>query len=497
MSEALHALLRVVDLGILAHLVLGVALGLVGGALPGVTITLTLALLLPFTFYVSPEAALALLLGAYVAGFTGGAFSAITLNIPGTPSAAGTAIDGYPLARKGEADWALFLAVVASFLGGLVGWTVLVLFTPIVAGFALRFGPPEIATLVLSALTLVIVFSSGDLVKGLLSAALGASFAMVGLDPLSGVPRYTLGRLELQDGIPFLVALIGLFAYPQLLLAVGARTDVFVPSVAFRLSRLLRRVFSWILLKVIAVSGLLGALVGAIPGTGGPIAVFLAYGAVRRFVPVERRRLLGQGAEEGVAACEAANSAVTPGAMMPLITLGIPGDPVTAILLGALIIHGLAPGPLFFQNHRDFVFEIFALLFMAIVATALMALVGARALLLALRVPQAYLVSLIAVLVTLGTYSIRNSFFDVGMALGFGLLGYILLRQGFSLIPLLLALILFEPLERNFRLGLTLSGGDLSIFVTRPLALLFLVIACLAFVLSLRNERIRAARSRS
>lgn len=459
---------------------IGVVLGLLVGALPGVTISLGMVLLLPLTFGLDSITAMSLLLGLFAAGMTGGSYSAILLNIPGTPSASATGLDGHPLARAGEAGKALGVSVISSFYGGLFSLGCLVLSAPLIARVALQFGAPEQFALMALGLSLICAFASRSVLRGLISGVLGLLLTTVGLDPLMGTPRFTFGWVELQAGILFIPAMIGLFAVPQVIQGMRKAGGGVIPRFEVGLTGMLP---SWHNLarlhRSMLVGSLIGTGVGALPGTGGPIAVFLAYDAARR---VSRNpETFGRGSMEGVAAPEAANNGVTGGALIPMLTLGIPGDPITAILLGVLIIQGLAPGPLLFQEHPQFVYGVFWALALANVMTLAVALLSVRWIVQVLRIPQRVLVPAIAALCIVGAYGIRNTLFDSLVMLAFGALGYVLQRYRFPVVPMIIGLVLGPEVEEQFRLSLILSAGDVTVFLRHPIAAGFLTLTALAF----------------
>lgn len=459
----------------------GVVLGLVVGAMPGLTISLGMVLLLPLTFGLNSITAMALLLGLFAAGMTGGSISAILLNIPGTPSASATVLDGHPMAQAGQAGRAMGVAVCSSFYGGLFSLTCLVLSAPLIARVALRFGAPEQFALLTLGLTLICAFAGESLLKGLISGVLGLILTTVGQDPLMGTPRFTFGSVDLQAGILFIPALIGLFAIPQVIQGMRRGAARVIPQFKVGISGMLPSLRDLLHLnRSMLIGSAIGTGVGAIPGTGGPIAVFLAYDVARRLS--RNRESFGHGTPEGVAAPEAANNGVTGGALVPMLTLGIPGDPITAILLGALIIQGLAPGPLLFKEHPEFVYGVFWALLLANVTTLLVALLSVRWIVQVLRVPQRVLIPTIALLCIVGSYGIRNTFFDSLVMLCFGAIGYVLIRYGFPVVPMIIGLVLGQDLEEQFRLTLILSAGDLTAFLRHPIAAAFLSLTLLVFL---------------
>ncbi len=469
---------------------LGALLGLVVGMIPGMTISTGIIIVLPLTFVLDPAFSIALLLGLYVGGMMGGSFSAILLNIPGTPSASATALDGYPMALRGEAGKALGTSIIAGFTGGMFSFLCLYFIAPNLAEIALEFRAADLFSLVLFGLTVICSFAARSLVKGLLSAVIGLLIVTVGLDPVMGTARFTFGDANMLAGIHFLTALLGLFAIPQLMdnLATpgngaGQVTQTRFGSVLLRLSDLKA-------IRIpVSIGSATGAFLGILPGVGGPIAAFVSYDYAKKASREPER--FGDGAIEGVAAPEAANNAVTGGALIPMMTLGIPGDPVTAILIGALLVHGLAPGPLLFLERGDFAYGVIFSFFWANIFNLVIALAGLRLLVKLLATPRALLMPTIAVLCVIGSYALRNSFFDVYVMFFFGLLGLAMRWLDMPVVPLLLALVLGGQLEEHLRVALTGSRGDVTVFFTSPFSLLFLCLAAVSVVWSFVAEHRR------
>lgn len=473
--EALHAALAMaLQMDALLAVVLGSVLGLIFGAIPGLTFSMALALMLPLTFSLSPTAGMALLVGTYIGGMTGGSVAAILLGIPGTPSAAATVLDGYPLSRQGQASKALGLAVIASVFGGLFSLLVMIFVSQYVAALAIEFGPVEIFALVLFGLSTICGLAEKSLVRGLIAGVLGLMLMVIGLDELDGVPRLTFGVTDLLSGVNLVVAMIGLFAVPQIMETFLAhpqqgRGDGWAGKVHAELPSL-RELWGhgWLMLR----SAVLGTAIGAIPGTGGPIAAFLAYDQARRFS--RRGGTFGEGNPEGVVAPETANNAVTGGAMIPLLSLGIPGDPATAVMLGGLLIHGLRPGALLFQQNPQQVYGIYIGFILAYVTVLVTQLFGIRLLVQVLRIPSHYLAVGILGMCGVGSYAIRNAIGDVYLMAGMGLLGYVLLRLRIPVTPVVLGLVLGPILENEYRTALILSGGDHTTFFSSVPALVLL-----------------------
>ncbi len=463
--------------------------GLVVGMIPGLTISTGIIIVLPLTFVLPPDISIALLLGLYVSGMTGGSFSAILLNIPGTPSASATALDGHPLAASGDAGRALGIAITASFLGGLFSFLCLYFIAPVLADIALKFQSPDLFSLVFFGLTIICSFAAKSLVKGLMSAAIGLLIVTIGQDPMVGTARFTFGQINLISGIHFLTALIGLFAIPQLV-------DNFADKMKKKsatgttknITRVLPRLSDLKAIKLpVSIGAPIGSFLGILPGAGGPIAAFISYDYAKKFS--RKPEEFGKGAPQGIAAPEAANNAVTGGALVPMMTLGIPGDPVTAILIGALLIHGLAPGPLLFIERGDFAYGIIFSFFWANIFNIIIALIGLRYLVKVLSIPRTLLMPTIAILCVIGSYALRNNFFDVYVMFGFGLLGLIMRWLDMPVVPLLLALVLGRQLEEHLRVSLISSQNDVTIFFTSPFSLFFLCLAAASVVWSFYAEK--------
>jgi len=470
----------------------GSIVGLLFGAIPGLTFSTALALMMPLTFGLDTVPAIALLLGVYSGGMTGGAASAVLLGIPGTPSAAATVFDGYPMALKGEASLALGASVIASAFGGLFSLVVMMLLIEQVAAVAIRFGPAEIFALVLFGLSTICGLAEKSLLRGLVAGVLGLMLMIVGLDEIDGVARLTFGTVELQQGVNMLVAMIGLFAVPQVIGAFMDHGRTGPPKVNEVVQGLLpwrrMRGYWWLMVRA---SGI-GTIVGAIPGTGGPIASFLAYDHARRFS--RRPDDYGKGELGGVVAPEAANNAVMGGALIPMLSLGIPGDPATAVILGGLLVHGLQPGPMLFQESLDVVYALYITIVVSWVVILLVQLWGVRLFVKVLQVPPHLMATCILVLCGVGAYAIRNSIFDVYVMAIVGLVGYVLQRIRIPLAPVVLGLVLGPTLEQQYRTALILSEGSYGIFLDSPFAMgMFGLIALLVAGQVWSQWRTRAA----
>ena len=473
--------------------VLGVALGtivgLVFGAIPGLTFSMALALMLPVTFSMNASAGMAVLIGTYMGGMTGGSVSAILLGIPGTPSAAATVLDGHPMAKQGRASVALGTAVIVSAFGGLFSLFVMIGVAEPIARLAIAFGPAEIFALVLFGLATICGLAEKSMIKGMVAGIIGLMLVVVGMDPIMGSQRLTFGITDLLQGVNLVVAMIGLFAVPQVLSTfIDYRRNG--PSTSTALANRVRpELPSWRELAgnlwLMVRCAVIGTGIGAIPGTGGPIAAFLAYDHARRFS--RRREAFGTGILEGVVAPETANNAVTGGALIPLFTLGIPGDPATAVMLGGLMIHGLTPGPMLFQNNLPEVYAVYISVILSYLLILLVQLVGIRFFVKVLQIPHHYMAVVIMVMCVIGSFAIRNSIFDVYTMGVLGGIGYVLLRVGIPIPPIVLGLVLGGLVESQYRSALTLSDGSFDIFYTSPIADLFFGATVLMIALQVRS----------
>ena len=465
--------------------------GLVIGALPGLTATMAVAVLLPLTFDLPPREGLIILIAIFISAVQGGSIPAVLINTPGTPAATATTFDGYPLAKKGLAGKAIGIAMIASFIGLMISWSLLVTVAPLIARIALTFSTPEYFAIALFGLTIISTLSTDSPLKGIIAGLIGLLIATIGLDPIDGIPRFTYGVDVLLGGISYVPALIGLFALTEIFWSVE-ELDI-VSEVAQKIKKILPSFKDIKKILVTAIrSGFIGSGIGALPGAGADIAAFVGYGEAKRWS--KKPEEFGSGRIEGVAAAEAANNAVCGSALIPLMTLGIPGDAVTAIILGAFIIRGLRPGPSLFAEHGDIAYTIFAGFTVASIMTLIIGLCLAKIFARILNIPKKILLPIILALCLVGSYAIQNSIFDVYVTVFFGILGYFLRKFGFQGSPIVLALILGPMAEYNFRLTLTATQGDYSVFVTRPICLGFLIISVMSIVLPIwRSHRQKRA----
>jgi putative tricarboxylic transport membrane protein len=461
----------------------GTGIGIIFGALPGLTSVMAVGLLIPITFGFSPATGLIFLAGAYCGSVYGGSISAILLNTPGTPASAATSLEGYIMATKGEGGKALAAAIIASFVGGIISAFCLILISPQLAKVALMFGPSEYFAVACFGMTIIATLSSRTILKGCISGLLGLVIGTVGMDPISGTMRFTFDNLELLEGISIIPALIGLFSVSQVLtLLEDLKPGEHLHSMAgIKTGRI------WLpmaeikqLMGIMLRCSGIGTIIGIIPAAGGDIAAFIGYNEAQRFS--KKRDMFGKGNVEGVAGPESANNGVTGGSLIPLLTLGIPGNSVTAVFLGGLLIQGLRPGPSLFTEQAAITCAFFAGMIMANIAMLILGFVAARFFIRVLSVPTTMMVPLIFCLCVIGSYSIRNSMFDVTLMLLFGGLGYFLKKTGFSNAPVVLGIILGPMMESNFRRTMQVSSGDIFALFDRPIAVVLFVMCFVSLV---------------
>jgi len=470
---------------------IGLVIGVVFGILPGLGPLLGVTLAIPFTFNMDPVTGVALLMGIYQGGSFGGAVTAILLGIPGTPIAAATLLDGRPMALAGRSSEAVTLATCASWFGGIVSGIALLIFAPVLAEFALSFGPAEIFCLALLGLTAIATLSDTSALKGLLAGLMGLMFAAVGTDPYTGISRFNFGVTELSGGITFVALLVGLFAIPEVLKQIEypSRKDERLASVAFHM-----RSFATVATRFLSYlrSSVVGVVVGIIPGIGGVVSSFLSYKLARDLS--KKPRAYGKGEPDGVVATEAANSATTGGALIPMLSLGIPGDPIVAVMMGGLLVHGITPGPALFLTDADVATGIFV---MFLVGAVLLLPLGAFIVpffVKALRIPQGLLLAVVLMLAIYGTYAVHSRLFDLWTMLAFGVVGYGMVKFGVPRAPLIIGFVLGPVVEVNLRRMSSLAHSDpIEYLAGRPISLviLALVFAALVYpaVSSIRSAR--------
>ena len=474
LEAALVGLIHVFEPYNFLFLFIGVSMGIIFGALPGLTATMGLALLVPFTFTMAPSSGLIMLAGIYVGAMYGDAIPAILINTPGTPAAIATTFDGFPLSQKGMAQHGLVAAAVASSFGSLVANIVLATSAPPLAEASLKFGPPEYFWLGIFGLTIIATLSSGFIFKGLLGGAIGLVLSQVGMAPLGGDVRLTFGFPELQAGISLIVALIGFFCLPEILQSIiGQRkTSYSSQRVSPKLAVIKEVVISLLKQPVLMIrSSAIGTIIGFAPGAGGNIASMVSYSEACRWDrnPEE----FGKGTIKGVAASEAANSAMAPGSLIPLLTLGIPGSPPAAVILGALMLHGMRPGAELFSTYADVTYSFIMALLVAAFLVTIIGSFGSFIYARIINIPARLLAPAIVFMTILGSYSIRNNMLDVWIMFVFGIIGYISNKLKFHPAPIVLGLILGPFVEEGLvqsMLAGTAEGGVLRHMTMRPIA---------------------------
>lgn len=474
----LPALSALMDPAVLFSITAGTIVGIIVGAMPGLTATMAVALLIPVTFGMSPLVGLALMGGVYSGGMYGGAISSILLSTPGTPAAAATAFDGYPMTKQGKGGTALTVATWASFWGGIFSTVALLLMAPALAKFSLRFGPPEYFVLAIMGLSSIVTLTKGSMVKGLMSGFLGLVLATIGMDPISGYMRFTFNVVDLYDGIPFMPALIGLFSVSQIL-DLTAETHI-VEDLSDTIASIKRSKLPKGLGPTITKGSIIGTIVGMLPGAGATIAAFISYNFAKQ--SSKDSDTFGKGNPKGVAASESANNGCVGGSLIPLLTLGIPGNSVAAALMGGLLIQGLIPGPELFSKYGAMTYGFILSLFLANIIFLVLGLYLAPYFAKVTSTPNALLIPGIAILSVIGSYAINNNMFDVWLMIGFGICGYFLEKGGFSTGALVLGLILGPIAELGFGQSLIMAGGSPMIFFERPLCILLWVITLLLMI---------------
>ena len=479
----------------------GVVLGILIGAIPGLTATMGIALMLPLAVRLDTATGMGLLLGVYCGAIIGASIPAILLGIPGNPNAIATVYDGYAMTQSGRASEALGGAVVASFVGGIGSLVMLMLFAPTIARFTLRFGPPERAALALVGIAIIASVSSKNLAKGVLMGAFGLALALIGPDPITQVLRMPFAELTartpLAGGIKLIPALIGLFGLSQAIYDIESIGKGTLAPPQIELKNLLPKPKVFLRMwRLFLESTGIGTLIGAIPGTGASIAVFLSYQRAQRVTASDKNNMnpLGTGNLEGVVAPETANNAVSGGALIPALALGIPGDAATAVLLGALLIRGVTPGYQLFSEDMALVYAIFVALLFANIFMVVFQLAGIRIFPKVLAIPSAYLLPLIIVFSLIGSYAIEGrailaASFNMGVAMILGIIGYILKKHDYPIAPVVLGLILGSMFEQNFRLSVRLARGNYLVFLQRPISAVLIGFAVLSVVLSLWSNR--------
>ncbi|MDR1625042.1 MAG: tripartite tricarboxylate transporter permease [Spirochaetia bacterium] len=466
----------------------GVVLGIIFGAIPGMSATMAVALCLPITFGLSPVQGLSLLLGLYIGGISGGLISAILLKIPGTPSSIATCFDGHPMALKGQAGKALGVGILYSFLGGLLSFIALITLAPPIARFSLKFSAFEYCSITVFSITMIASLSEGSIIKGLLSGAIGLSIALIGAAPIDSYKRFTFGLWELDLGFGLLSVLIGFYAVAEIIETAGNKLKITkettiefkLKGFGISLAEFIGQVWNFFR------SALIGIGIGILPGIGGGTSNIIAYVVAKKQSKYPEK--FGTGIIDGLIASETANNATIGGALIPLLTIGIPGDSVTAMLLGGLMIHGIIPGPMLFQTNGELVYSVFIALMVANIIMIIVESCGIRIFVKLLQIPKNILLSVIVCLCVVGAFATNNRVFDVQSMIVFGIIGYVLAKVKIPLPPIILGFILGPILETNLRRGLMLSSGSFLPFLTKPISAVFLLLALLSVGLTIAKE---------
>ncbi len=461
-------------------LICGVFGGIMIGALPGLTSTMGVALMLPITYGMDASTGIVMLLGIYCGAIYGGSISAILLNTPGTPASAATILDGHPMALRGEGGRALTISTISSTFGGITSGILLICISPIIAGFALKFGATEFFALAVFGLSIIVGISNKSIAKGLSAGFFGLLLATVGIDDVTGTVRFTFGNSNLTTGFQLIPAMIGLFAISQVFLSMEQTLKGEIVKQK-KFSVLPSKKDLKVIVSTASWSSILGAFIGAIPGTGGDIAAFVSYNVAKR--TSKHPEEFGTGCAKGVAAPESANNGTTGGTLIPLLSLGVPGDSTTAVLLGAFTLQGLQAGPLLFAQHSDLVNTMFIGFMTANLLMLILGLFLMRLYVRVLSVAQWFITPAILILCVVGSYAMNQNYFDVVVMLVFGLIGYILTKINVPLSPIVLAFILGPMAEKNFRRALMISGGDYSVFFARPITVALFVVAIFSLLL--------------
>lgn len=474
------ALAQLASIDVILVIIIGSIFGTIIGVLPGMGTVVALVVVLPFTFSMSTTASIALLLSIYCSSVYGGSVSAILINTPGTPQSAATVLDGYPLAQRGEADLALGWATLASTFGGVFSLVILIMAAPQLARLSIRFGPVETFALILFALTCISWVSRGSTIKGILAATIGLFLATIGPDTMTGYSRFGFGIDALAGGLALISMLIGLFALSEVFLraaryATGQPPDV--SGTGFRLP-------SWhavrIRVRMLVQSSIIGTMIGILPGTGATAATFVSYAEAKRSSP--RRENFGKGEPDGIVASEAANNAVTGGALVPTLALGIPGDGGTVVLLGSLLIQGVIPGVQLFQNNPEIMISAFIVILIANLLMFIVGAIGAQGFTRLLKMPEPILMGFVLMMSLVGAFAVRGNPVDVIVAVIAGAVGVIMRLAGIPMAPIVIGMALGQTLEKSLRQGLMLHDGNFMAFFQQPIAVTIFLVTLLIVV---------------
>lgn len=482
MQNMLYMLLPFQQPILIVLIAVGVFLGIYIGAIPGLSSTMAISLLVSFTFGWDTNSALAIMMGIHCGVVYGGSRSAILLNIPGAPAAVATSLDGYPLAKKGLAGEAIGISTVQSVIGGILGVIALMIAAPAISVLALKFAPRDYLLLAFMGLMLVGSLGAKSIVKGLIAAGLGVAMGMIGMDPVTGTPRFTFGNPYLLSGVNYVTAMIGLFGVSEALQQILEKN---LPTIKQKVDRIIPSWSSIVKYFPLTIrSSIIGILIGALPGAGGDLSALIAYDQAKRSVK-NPEVPFGQGAIEGVVAPESANNATIGGAFVPMLTLGIPGDSVTAVLIGALTIHGLKPGPMLMSDTPHLFYYIVMSLLIANVFLLGFGLTGIKIFTKIVTIPKAVLLPIIIILSVVGSYAINNNLYDIFWMAGFGVMGYVLKRYDYPVAPAVLGIILANLIETNYRRAVVLNKSIPGLFLsffTHPISLFLVCVIVFMFV---------------
>ncbi|WP_219914431.1 tripartite tricarboxylate transporter permease [Thalassobacillus sp. CUG 92003] len=497
MNEIMSGLINVLSIWNLLALAVGMILGLFVGSMPGLSATMAIAILLPLTFGMDPATGITMLTSLYMGAMYGGSILAILVRTPGTPAAAATVMDGYKMTERGQAGKALGISLISSLVGGIVSGIVLLTVAPLLGKLALSIGAVELFAIAVLGLTIIASLAAGSVIKGLLAGSMGLLISFIGMDPITGTPRFTFGSIYLFDGISFVIALIGLFSIPQALKLVEKDKEV------IKASKIKDKMLpSWQEIKALkgtlTRSSVIGVFTGLIPGTGGDTASWFSYNEAKRFS--KQKNKFGTGHTEGLAAPEAANNAVVGGALIPTITLGVPGSSTTAVLLGGLMIHGIMPGPTLMTEHAEVTYTLlWAVLFSSIFLFVL-GLLYTRLAVGVTKIPGKVLAPIIVLLCVIGTFAVNNSMVDVFIMFAFGIVGYFIDKLNIPVAPLVVGMILGMMLDTSLHQSLLIGDGSWLIFLQNPISAILLFIALISIFQStplfdkfiqLYNKRLR------
>lgn len=477
--EVISALFDILQPHYLLMMIAGTAGGIMIGAMPGLTSVMGVTLLLPFTYGMEPSAGIIMLLSISFGAIYGGSITAILISTPGTPASAATMIDGSKFAERGEGGRAIGISTFSSWIGGTISALVLIFVAPQLAKLALSFSSPEYCCLAVFGLTIIASISGKNMLKGIIAGLIGLLLSTIGLDPLTGFSRYSFNVVNLYSGLQVVPMMIGLFAISQVFL--NLKDGVKQNRVTQKVTRVIpSKEDLKQSLPVSVMCAFIGTFIGIIPAAGADIAAFVSYDVAKK--RSKHPELFGTGCIEGVAAPEAGNNGDTSGAMVPMLTLGVPGDATAAVLIGALTLQGLQPGPLLFTEHSDIVNRIFAGTLVANLIMLILGLLGIRLFVKVIQIKPYILTPIIFILCIMGSYALRNNLFDVGAMLVTAFIGYFFIKLEIPIAPIVLALILGPMAESNLRRSLLMSDGSFAIFVTRPISLFFLLLAAVSIL---------------